>query len=238
MRILITNDDGINAPQLVPFIKWCQKLGEVTVVVPMYEQSGKSHSIELHRNFEGKEVELAPGIKAWAIDSSPADCVRFAVLGLEREFDLVLSGVNRGLNVGVDVIYSGTVAAIFEAGLLEIPGVALSTEVAAYENATEHLDTILDIFKREELLKLHTLYNVNIPAKVNGYRFTRQGGPHFSARFIPQGNNMYYPYGECIYEDQNDMTLDGDAVTHGYLSILPLALTRTDMKVFEKLTEK
>lgn len=237
MRILITNDDGINATQLVPFIKWCQKLGEVITVVPKYEQSGKSHSIELHKSIEAKEVELEPGIKAWAVDSSPADCVRFAVFGLNEKIDLVLSGINRGINIGVDVSYSGTVAAIFEAGLLGIPGVALSTEVPAYGQAVEQLDMILDIFKRHELMKLHSLYNVNIPAEVKGYRFTRQGGPHFSVEFLPQENNMYFPTGESIYQNQNNLELDGDAIFHGYISILPLSLVRSDMDVLEKLKE-
>ena len=91
MRILVTNDDSISASQLLPLIRWCQKLGDVTAVVPKFEQSGKSHGIELHRDFEAKQVELAPDVTAWAVDSTPADCVRFALLGLQLEVDLVIS---------------------------------------------------------------------------------------------------------------------------------------------------
>ena len=105
MRILIVNDDGAGAAQLVPLIKWCQKLGEVTTVVPKYEQSGKSHCIELHQSFEVLQVELAPGVPAYTVDSAPADCVRFAVLGLKMNFDLVISGINRGFNMGTDIMY-------------------------------------------------------------------------------------------------------------------------------------
>ena len=97
MRILITNDDGMQAEQLIPLIKWCQKLGDVTTFVPKFEQSGKSHSFEIRHPFEAKQVELEPGIQAWAVDSTPADCVRFGILGMNMEFDLVISGVNRGL---------------------------------------------------------------------------------------------------------------------------------------------
>ena len=237
MRILITNDDGINAPQLVPFIKWCQKLGDVITVVPKCEQSGKSHSIEIHKTFEAKEVELAPGIKAWAVDSSPADCVRFAVSALRQEFDLVLSGINRGLNIGLDIVYSGTAAGVFEAGAWGIPGIAFSSEVAGYDNATQHLDAIWKIFKQHDLLKVHSLYNINIPAEVKGYRFTRQGGRQFSAEFILQENDMYLPTGEYVYQEQNNLEVDGDAVANGYISILPLASARTDMEVFDKLRE-
>ena len=111
MRILIVNDDGVNAKELIPLIQWCRKLGEVTAFVPKYEQSGKSHSCEIRKPFEVKEVELAPGVKVWTVDSSPADCVRVATLGFKRHFDLAISGVNRGFNLGSDCMYSGTVGA-------------------------------------------------------------------------------------------------------------------------------
>ena len=115
MRILITNDDSVSASQLIPLIRFCQGLGEVTTVVPKYEQSGKSHSIELHKPFEVKHIELEPGLWVYTVDSSPADCVRYAVLGMEKEFDLVISGINRGYNMGGDIMYSGTAGAVFEA---------------------------------------------------------------------------------------------------------------------------
>ena len=73
MRILITNDDGMHASQLIPLVRWCRKLGDVTVVVPKVEQSAKSHGIEIHKTFEAKQVELAPDVTAWAVDSTPAD---------------------------------------------------------------------------------------------------------------------------------------------------------------------
>ncbi len=235
MRILITNDDGLYASQLIPLIRWCKRHGEVTVVVPKYEQSGKSHSIELHKAFEAKEVELAPDITVWAVDSSPADCVRFAVLGLHKEFDLVISGVNRGLNVGVDVMYSGTAAAIFEAGILGIQGIALSTSPDHYEDCISKLDMVYDIFKKHGLLEVHDLYNVNIPGEAIGYRFTHQGGPYFTDDFVLQENDMYMPTGKCIYEDIKDFELDSDATTNGYISIMPLTIVRTDMEVFKKI---
>ena len=99
MRILVTNDDGANAAQLPALIRWCQKLGEVTTFVPKYEQSGKSHSFEIKEPFEVKQVELEPGLTIWTVDSTPADCVRIAVLGLKMEFDLVISGINRGFKI-------------------------------------------------------------------------------------------------------------------------------------------
>ena len=110
MKILITNDDGVNAPQLVPLIRKCQKLGDVTVIVPKQEQSAKSHSIEIRNAFEIRQTELEPGITVWTVDSTPADCVRFAVSGLKLTFDLVISGINLGYNLGEDSMYSGTLS--------------------------------------------------------------------------------------------------------------------------------
>ena len=235
MRILITNDDGMQASQLVPLIKWCRKLGEVTAVVPKFEQSGKSHSIELHKAFEAKEVELEPGITVWAVDSSPADCVRFAVLGLKLEFDLAMSGVNRGLNVGRDMMYSGTIGAACEAVNLGLKAVALSTPPGYYSHATDHLDQVLDFFCRNNLLDVHNLYNVNIPANPKEIRITHQGGPYYSDDFPSIGNDLYRPTGKSVWVDRNDYTLDTDATLNGYITVTPMTVDRTDWSIYSKL---
>ena len=236
MRILVTNDDGINASQLLPLVRWCQKLGEVTTVVPKVEQSGKSHGIEIHKPFEAKQVELAPGITAWAVDSTPADCVRFAVLGLGMQFDLVISGVNRGLNIGSDAIYSGTVGAACEAVNLGIQAIALSTPPKYYDHATDHLDRIFDYVKERELLSLNDIYNINIPADPSEIRITRQGGPYYSDDFPYIGDDLYRPTGKPIWEDRQDDTLDTDATMHGYITITPLTIDKTNYEVYRKLT--
>ena len=126
MRILITNDDGYSAEGIRALALWATKLGEVTVIAPKVEQSGKSHAIDFTRPIEIKEVDEIPGVRTVYVDSTPADCVRFAVLGRKEKFDLVISGINRGLNIGRDIIYSGTVAAVFEAAALGTKGTRLS----------------------------------------------------------------------------------------------------------------
>lgn len=237
MRILVTNDDGLQASQLLPLIRWCQKLGEVTAVVPKFEQSGKSHGIEIHKSFEAKKVSLAPDVTVWAVDSTPADCVRFAILGLKLPFDLVISGVNRGLNIGADIMYSGTVSAVCEAANLGVPAVALSTSPKNYENATQELDTVLSFFREKQLFSIHNLYNVNIPENHKGIRITHQGGPYYSDDFKPEENDLYRPMGKAVWEDRQDDTLDTDATLHGYISISPLTIIRTDMEVYRKLSQ-
>ncbi len=238
MRILIVNDDGIGAAQLPNLIRWCQKLGEVTTVVPKLEQSGKSHGIEIHKPFEAKQVELEPGLTVWAVDSTPADCVRFAVLGLKMEFDFVVSGVNRGLNIGVDMMYSGTVSAACEAVNLGLKAVALSTPPKYYDHAIDHLDEVLAFFRKHELMAKNDIYNVNIPADPKEeILFTRQGGPYYSDDFDPIGNDMYRPVGKPIWEDCMDFTLDTDATLHGYITVTPLTVDKTNLTLLRQLRE-
>lgn len=238
MRILITNDDGINAKGLLPFAQWAQRFGEVTVFAPKVEQSGKSHGIEIHKAFEVKKVDFCPGITAYSVDSTPADCVRIAVLAMKMKFDLVISGINRGLNIGQDIIYSGTAGAIFEANALGIPAIAFSTTPTYYDRAARHLDEIYDYIHRNQLLEKCSLYNVNIPDDPVGYRITRQGSIYYSDDFKPIGDDMYLPCGIDVFQSSNNMDLDSDAVLVGhYISISPLTLDRTNKSVYESLQE-
>lgn len=235
MKILIVNDDSVNASQLLPLIKWCQKLGQVTTIVPKQEQSGKSQSIELHKAFQVKQVELEPGIWAYTVDSSPADCVRFGILGLKMKFDLVISGINRGFNMGRDIMYSGTAGAVFEAVSLGVKAVAISTGPEFYDRATEPLDQVLDFFLRHRLMEKCDLYNVNVVPDAKGIRITRQGGHFYSDDFVHQGNDMYLPVGKRVYENQKDLTIDSDCVIAGYISIMPLTIDRADVPVYREL---
>ena len=235
MRILVTNDDGVYAAGLLPLVRWCKQLGEVTAIVPYVEQSGKSHGIELKHPFRVHEVVLAEDVTAIAIESTPADCVRYGVLARKMEFDLVISGINRGYNIGIDSLYSGTVAAMREAALLGIPAIALSTSVTYYEHATDHLDQVFRYIEDKKLLDVHGLYNINIPPNPKGFAITRQGGPYYSDDFVLTEDGMCTPNGVCVYKSAGDLTLDTDAVTSGYISILPQTVNMTDMEIFRKL---
>lgn len=234
MRILITNDDSVSASGLLPLIRWCQKLGEVTTVVPAIEQSGKSHGIEIHKPFGYRTIQLAPDVTVTAVDSTPADCVRFAVFGLKKEYDLVISGINRGFNIGADAMYSGTVAAVIEAAILGLPAIALSTCPEYYDQAVNHLDRVFDFVTQNKLMEKHNIYNINIPPQPKSIRFTHQGGPYYSDDF-DLNEGICTPIGKCVYEDTGDLNLDTNAVMAGYISIMPLTVNMTDMDVFRKL---
>lgn len=238
MRILITNDDGREAPVLPHLVRWARSLGEVTVVVPKVEQSGKSHAIDFTRPIEIKEVEIAEDITVWSMDSTPADCVRFAVLGLGEKYDLIISGINRGFNLGKDIVYSGTCGAIFEGARLGIKGIALSTDPTDYTAAVARLDSLWQYIEGEGLLSKNNLYNINIPLAEEGVVYTRQGGIYFSDEFVKIAPDTYEQRGGLVLDDNCDLTLDTDAIRHNYLSITPLTHERTNIPVFESLTSK
>ena len=237
MRILITNDDSISSPVLPHLVRWAQKIGEVTVVVPKFEQSGKSHSIELHKPFEVLPCDSFPGVRAYTVDSSPADCVRYAILGMREKFDLVISGINKGFNIGMDILYSGTVSAALEGVALGAKAIALSTAPTSFDTAVARLDEVWTLFEEHKLLEKSDIYNVNIPTEVKGVRFTRQGGPFYSDTFPSAGGNMVMPTGVCVYEEAHDYTVDTNATLHGYISISPLTADRTNRAVFAALSD-
>lgn len=237
MRILITNDDGIYAAGVAPLVQWAKTKGEVVVVAPKVEQSAKSHGIEIHKSFEAKQVDLFPGVTAWAVDSTPADCVRLAILGLHMQVDLVISGVNRGLNIGRDIMYSGTVSAVFEAGNLGVDAIAVSTSPEYYPDATREMDKIWDFFVRHDLLNKNSMYNVNIPTGGSDeFRFTRQGGNYYSDDFRPDENDLYMPCGKDVFAPCASVELDTDAVlVDKVISVMPLTLDRTDLGLYREL---
>ena len=234
MRILITNDDGINAPGIRMLAEWAKTIGEVTVVAPKVEQSGMSHAIQFFEPIEIKQVPLMDGVEAWSMDSTPADCVRFGVLGLDRQYDLVLSGINRGVNVGVDLVYSGTVAAIFEAARLGHCGIAFSTFPDSQEFASQYFSEVYKFITDRDLFAKNLIFNVNIPDEVKGMHLTYQGSQYFSDEFKKTEGDMYIQVGHKIDDVcPDDIKRDTVAIHKGYISITPLLSSRTNMSVLE-----
>lgn len=235
MRILITNDDGIDSEGIKIVAEWAKKLGEVTVCAPKTQQSAKSHAITVHNPIEIVKSDVIDGVTTYVCDGTPVDCVRFATLGLNATYDLVFSGINRGYNIGEDVLYSGTVSAIFETALRGLNGIALSTEYTTFESAKKHLDEIYDYFCENELFKYHNVYNVNIPLEVKGIKFTKQGGPYFNDEFVLTENGLYKQQGYCVYVQGDDLTLDTDATMNGYIAVMPLSAKRDETSVYERV---
>lgn len=239
MKILITNDDGFDAPGIRLLAEWAKKLGEVTVVAPKTEQSGTSHAIDFINPTEIKKADIIDGVTVYSMDSTPADCVRFGIIGLKQRYDLVLSGINRGVNVGEDIVYSGTVGAIFEAAKNDIPAIAFSTFPHTQETAATYLDTVYEYICENKLLKENMLYNINIPDRADGIRMTYQGSQYFSDSFIRQDGDIYIQVGGPIPDKEPD-NLDRDtvAIHRNFITITPLLFTRTNMDVFRKFAGK
>ena len=235
MKILITNDDGIKSPVLPELARWAMNLGDVTVAAPRVEQSGKSQAIHFTREIAIDEVEIAPGIVGYSVDSTPADCVRFGIHALKKKYDIIISGINRGYNLGDDIVYSGTCGAIFEGSRFDIKGLAISTDPENLMDAPKSLDAVWEYIVKNNLYDYNLLYNVNIPKSPSGLRITKQGGMFYCDTFVHNGGNMYVQSGGIREDAGPDMTTDINTVRRGEISVMPLIATRTEMSVFEKL---
>ncbi len=236
MIILLSNDDGIHSDGIIALEKSLERSAEVYTVAPEREQTSMSHALTLHRPLRVREV--AP--KRLAIDGTPTDCVKLALTGLlPVKPDLVVSGINKGPNLGDDIIYSGTVSAAMEAALLGIPAIAVS--LATFENfnfeAAGEFTAQLVFRLQQRGLPSEMLLNVNVPPlpkeKVKGWRYTRQGKRHYSENIVertdPRGKKYYWIGGDDLGFAKDDGT-DCMAVHEGYISITPLAVDLTDYK--------
>jgi 5'-nucleotidase len=232
----MTNDDGIFSEGIRLLARSLGRFGEVVVVAPDREQSATGHSLTLTRPLRMQRLE-----EGWyAVDGTPTDCVNLAVLSLLKETppDLVVSGINFGLNVGDDVTYSGTVSATFEASLLGIPSIAFSQEVAegfsfarSAELAAAFVETVL-----AEAVPPDLLLNVNFPTgEAKGVVFTRLGKRVYQQSVIenvdPRGRKYYWIAGTPVW--QEDPGTDHAAVQQGYASVTPLHLDLTDYRGLE-----
>ena len=240
MHILVSNDDGIFAPGIAVLADAASKVGTVTVVSPDREQSGTSHSLNLHR-------PLRPRLRhdgSYQVDGTPTDCVLLAVGSLMPDRPkFVFSGVNHGPNMGEDVLYSGTVSVAMEAVTLGIPGIAFSfasrddellKEYQGIVNTLVRQITEIDGFPRDMVL------NINLPGcppgEVKGIKVTRLGSRYFTESITPMkdpwGREVYWIGGGSItWTGRSDA--DHEAVKQGYISITPLHMDLTNYPLLE-----
>ncbi|WP_032121420.1 5'/3'-nucleotidase SurE [Clostridium amazonitimonense] len=234
MRILITNDDGIDAEGIYAIAEILAKKHEVFVVAPHSQRSASSHSITLNKPLIIKEVTLGDlNVKAYSISGTPADCVRVGIdMIIKEPIDLVVSGINKGLNVGTDVLYSGTVSAAVEAALYNIPSIAISKEIKKesegdYCYAAEVGEEILNIFK-DKSVGNEVVINVNVPYRpkeeVKGFKVCKVGKSKYKHNYVEfiseDGSKGYRVNGEMLEKYfQGD---DVDYLKEGYVTITPL----------------
>ncbi len=238
MRILITNDDGIEAEGLQVLVEFARTLGEVFVCAPKTQQSGTSQAVVFTRPVEILPATLpyAPEIPAYRVDSTPADCVRIAYFHLDWKPDLVFSGINRGLNMGEDIGYSGTNGAIFEAAYEGVPAIAFSTVPHSFEWAGGNIARVWDFVREKKLFDFGRLFNVNIPEDpAPEILITRQGGPYYKDSYHHIGNGLYEAHGYSVHHNGGNLELDTDATLSGFITVTPLTTVRTDWKAYDLL---
>lgn len=241
-RILVCNDDGLHGPGLRPLIAAMSRLGAVTAVVPDQERSADSHSLTLHKPIRVKHAE--PGI--YTLNGSPADCARLGILEIMKEkVDLVVSGINRGYNLGEDVVYSGTVAAAREATLIGKPALAFSQD-PDYFSYTEAAKIAVQLAQKALKFGLPpgVCLNVNFPkpraGKLKRTLPCRLGQRIYSKditkRSDPRGGHYYWLAGQRVTSVKSKGT-DVAAVALGHVSVTPLHIDSTDFALLSALAQ-
>lgn len=232
-RILVTNDDGVHAPGLQALAQAMTELGTVEISAPARNQSSSGHKKTLFTDIQIAETQLANGMPALSVDGSPADCIALAAMGLRTwPPRLVVSGINRGENMGQDITYSGTVSAALEAALSGIPALAISLsniKAHAVEDYTEAARVALIVARsmlQHDLPPL-TILNLNVPrGAVKGLRLTRQGVRIYRDELAQDGNRVQI-VGEPPTGILDEAGTDIWAVHNGYASLTPIHLDMT-----------
>lgn len=247
MKILISNDDGINAAGINALIDLLCVDHQLYVAAPAQQKSASSHALTMHHPITVKEVEDPRTVKSWAIGGNPADCTKLALeelLGFKP--DWVIAGINHGPNLGTDLLYSGTVAAAAEGTLFHIPSIAVSYMDYEANNLNEALKALKEAldFVFENPVGDRTLLNINIPnrfyADMEGLKIARIGEARydkpFSKRVDPRGNTYYWLAGDLVLESEAE-DADVIAARDGYITISPVRFVFDDLESSRLLKE-
>jgi len=245
MRILLTNDDGIDSPGLKALADALSPLHEVTIIGPDRNWSISGHNRTMDRPLRVSEKFLGDGYKAYQTDGAPADCVALAVLGfLPQVPELVISGINHGNNLGDDITYSGTVAAAMEGVISGLPSIAISMDthpIWPVDVASAFTVRLVDQITKRGLAK-DILLNVNVPNlsqnEIKGVQITRLGKRVYDDALIerkdPRGRAYYWLGGTQVHSEREEGA-DGAAIEDGYVSITPIHLDLTNHSLLETL---
>lgn len=247
MNILITNDDGIHAEGLFALKRALDDIGNVYILAPDRPRSACGHSITLHKPLRVEKVKLPDGSIGYASNGTPSDCVSLALLGvIEQNIDVVISGINRGPNLGWDLTYSGTVSAAMEGAISGKQSFAIS--VATYSDEVDYTVSAYIAAQFTTLLDRHklpqsTLLNINVPAlsmaDIKGIEVTRQGKRRYSGslqkRSDPVGRDYYWLGGDAPVDELIEGS-DVKAVADDKISVTPVHLDLTDYTTLESLT--
>jgi 5'-nucleotidase len=242
MKILISNDDGVLSPGIKALSEAMTQLGEIEVIAPDRNRSGASNSLTLMRPLRVQRLDN----RYHCVDGTPTDCVHMALTGyFQNEFDLVVSGINEGSNLGDDVLYSGTVAAAIEGCNMGLPAIAFSLMGPQCEHYASAAQIAIQLIQKlqTDLLPKQTILNVNIPDlpidQIKGIEITRLGTRHRGHELHktqdPRNHPIYW-IGASGPQNESGPGTDFFAIERGYVSITPLQLDATHYKVFDQLS--
>lgn len=249
MRILLSNDDGILAPGLAAMVQAAAGLGELFVVAPDSSQSAAGHAITLTHPLVVKRLRVqgACSFDGISVDGRPADCVRLAIRNLlPQRPDLVLSGINAGSNVGINVFYSGTVAAATEGAMLGIPSIAISASMTGQVDFGRFAELARGVIQKLLAAGLRggDLVNVNLPplegGAPKGIVVTRQSTAGIEDIYEPQAHEgkESYRLGESYGFAPGDLDSDVIRLAEGFITVTPLQIDRTDHRRLGELTRR
>ncbi len=241
MRILLSNDDGYQAPGLVCLAEALAAVAEIRVVAPDRNRSGASNSLTLERPIRAQEMDNG----FVSVDGTPTDCVHLAITGLlEHEPDMVIAGINAGSNMGDDVLYSGTVAAAMEGRFLGLPAIAVSLMGGEFKHFDTAARVTVSLLERlnKDALPVDTILNVNVPdvawEALEGFEVTRLGRRHKSEPVVkmqdPRGRDIYW-VGPVGAEQDAGPGTDFNAVRQNRVSLTPLNVDLTRYPAMEQL---
>ena len=244
-KILITNDDGIFSDGIYALWEAINQIGNTFIVAPKKNQSGSSHSITLHDPLQIQYFNRINGFEGWAINGTPADCVKIAIKSImEDKPDLLVSGINRGANLGTNIIYSGTVSAAMEGTLNGIPSMAISLDSFKTDkyDVAKYIAVDLSNYIIENGLPQGTLLNINVPYcdanSIKGKKITMQGTQsfidEFERRTDPRNRDYFWIKGKIIDKDTS-IDYDGKAVKENYVSITPIHSTIINTEYINEL---
>ncbi len=247
MKILVSNDDGIDSNGLHVLVKYLKEISEVTVVAPLKEQSAVGHAITMQIPLRVINYFKNGDFFGYAVDGTPADCVKMGIRNLMKEPpDLVVSGINHGSNTAINIIYSGTVSAAREAAIMDVPAIAISVTnhaVKDFEFAGKVAKMLaLELYQKK--VPNGTLLNVNIPdvpeEMIAGILVTKQGKSKwddiYEQRIDPYGRNYYWLTGNLIEVDKEIQT-DQAAIKKNYVSVTPIHFDLTDYETYEQMKQ-
>ena len=246
LKILISNDDGVSSPGIYELAKSFSKIGKVTVVAPESEKSASGQAITMHKPLRNRRVDFfSDGVDAWCINGTPSDCIKFALESLlENKPDIVVSGINRGSNLGTDIFYSGTVSAAIEGAISGIPSIAFSLCCNKNCNFAPYADISSNLCAQlyRNGMDKNIVLNVNYPyiplEEIKDIRITKLGVRRYKNCFVervdPRGRSYFWLAGELEEVTENDDT-DVSSVNRGYISITPINIDLTSYKSIDKM---